>query len=115
MRAGPTYDTLRMDGGKFICLEGIRDVAVKGKPGDEKVFVGIERRMAKLDDTSESEDSIRKRLWTDSADDFGDAALIERRNIVFLYERSPEELKAIKDGPAAASAKPQKMLKRESL
>jgi hypothetical protein len=102
-----------MDGGKFICLEGIRDVAIKGKPGDEKVFVGIERRMAKLDDPSESEESIRQRLWKDNADDFGDAAMIERRNIAFMYERSPEELKAFKDGSASASAKPQKMLKRK--
>lgn len=109
--AGPKVDTLTMDGGKFVTLEGIRDVTIKGKPGQEKVFVGIERRMAKLDDVSESEDSVRSRLWTNSSDDFGDAALIERRNIVFMYERTPEELAAIKEGKPGP---PPKTLKRKS-
>ncbi|KAF2095160.1 hypothetical protein NA57DRAFT_7621, partial [Rhizodiscina lignyota] len=112
LRPGPNYDSMTMDGGKLVCLEGIRDVAVKGKPGNEKVFVGIERRMMKLDDTTESEDSIRSRLWKDTAEDFGDAALIERRNIAFMYERSPEELKAVTEGSGVA--KPQKMLKPQN-
>jgi hydroxyacyl-ACP dehydratase HTD2-like protein with hotdog domain len=109
--AGPKIDSLTMDGGKLVTMEGIRDVTVKGRPGEEKIFVGIERRMMKLDDPSEGEDSIRARIWKDTAEDFGDAALIERRNIVFMYERSPAEIAAIKEGKPG---KPPKQLMRKS-
>lgn len=111
LRAGPKIDSLTMDGSKIVCMEGIRDVSVKGKSGDEKVFVGIERRIAKLEDPSESEDRIRGRLWTSSADDFGDAALIERRNIVFMYERSQAEIDKVKKAIEEGKQLPTKILK----
>jgi hydroxyacyl-ACP dehydratase HTD2-like protein with hotdog domain len=116
---------LLMDNSRAVCLEGIRDVAVKGKPGDEKVFVGIERRLAALnkdeekemrdangqeDKILELEDKIRQRLWMPSDTDFGPASIVERRNIVFMHERSPEQAKQA----IAAAKQPTKMLKPQN-
>lgn len=113
---------LLMDNSRAVCVEGIRDVAVKGKPGDEKVFVGIERRLAALSPEEEKamadangqedkilalEDHIRQRLWMPSDVDFGPANIIERRNIVFMRERTPQEARQA----VAAAKKPGKMLK----
>lgn len=113
---------LLMDNSRAVCLEGIRDVAVKGKPGDEKVFVGIERRIAALNKDEEKamadangqldkilalEENIRQRLWMPSDVKFGPANIIERRNIVFMRERTPEQAKEA----VAAAKKPGKMLK----
>lgn len=99
---------LKLDGKRYVCMEGIRNVQIKGKEGDEKVFVGIERRMTPISQ-SDNEDSIREKLWREEEEDFGEAALIERRNIVFMRERTPEQLKAA----AATSRASEKMLKRE--
>jgi hydroxyacyl-ACP dehydratase HTD2-like protein with hotdog domain len=113
---------LLMDNSRAVCLEGIRDVSVKGKPGDEKAFVGIERRIAPLNKEEEKamadaqgqedkifalEDQIRQRLWMPSDVEFGPANIIERRNIVFMRERTPEEARLA----VAAAKKPGKMLK----
>ncbi|KAJ9642878.1 hypothetical protein H2199_004399 [Coniosporium tulheliwenetii] len=100
----PGVNGLKLDGKRYVCMEGIRNVQIKGKEGDEKVFVGIERRMAPVNQ-SDNEDSIREKLWREE-EDFGEAVLIERRNIVFMRERTPEQLKA-----AAASRASEKMLK----
>lgn len=101
-------DGLKLDGERYVCMEGIRNVQIKGKEGDEKVFVGIERRMAPVGQ-ADNEDRIREKLWREEEEDFGEAALIERRNIVFMRERTPEQLKAA----AAASRASEKMLKGE--
>ncbi|KAH0373217.1 phytanoyl-CoA dioxygenase family protein, partial [Aureobasidium melanogenum] len=113
---------LLMDNSRAVCLESIRDIAVKGKPGDEKVFVGIERRIAalnkdeekamadangQLDKTLALEENIRQRLWMPSDVEFGPANIIERRNIVFMRERTPEQAKEA----VTAAKKPGKMLK----
>lgn len=113
---------LYMDNSRGVCVEGIRDVAMKGQPGDEKVFVGIERRLATITSDehkclaacsndkakiAELEENIRARLWMPTDTDFGPASIIERRNIVFMRERSGEEAKSA----VAASRKPGKMLK----
>ena len=76
-----------LDGRRAVCIEGIRDVRVTGKEGDEKVFVNIERRVARVDDDNEVEQDIRQRVWTETADEQGDAAVIERRDLVFLREK----------------------------
>jgi hydroxyacyl-ACP dehydratase HTD2-like protein with hotdog domain len=91
---------LRLDSQLYGCVEGIRDVSVKGEAGKEKVFVGIERRMGLVNPHSaqtnggdfEAEDAFRVRIWRDREADFGDSAVIERRNIVFMRERSAEEM-----------------------
>jgi len=98
---------LTLDGRRHVCVEGIRDVSIKGKPGSEKVFVGIERRVAPVKSQDESEQSIRERLWTSTAEEWGDAQLVERRNIVFMHERTPEELQAAAD---TSKKSPQKKL-----
>jgi hydroxyacyl-ACP dehydratase HTD2-like protein with hotdog domain len=86
---GPLLDATRA-----VCVEGIRDVTLKGKEGEEKVFVGIERRVALVDHEGEEEQEIRARVWLADEEDQGDAVVIERRNLVFLRERTPEELHA---------------------
>lgn len=91
----------QLSGQRAACLEAIRDVTVKGAPGDEKIFVGIERRIGRTLADTEPDASIRQRFWTAAPDDFGaGVALIERRNIVFLRERSREQ--AARDMAAAA-------------
>lgn len=89
-----------LDGQRWVCVEGIRDVAVKGKEGEEKVFVGIERRIGRALEGeggehggAEEEERVRRRLWTEREEDWGEASLVERRNIVFMRERTPEEAK----------------------
>ncbi|KAK4621564.1 Mesaconyl-C(4)-CoA hydratase [Fulvia fulva] len=100
---------LLLDGSRGVMAEFIRNVTIKGKEGDEKVFVIIERRMAKatLDeverlttssqriDTADSKQAktdlhhrVRQRLWRHNDEDFGPASILETRNIVFMRNRS---------------------------
>lgn len=95
-----TTNPIRLDGSRAVCVDGIRSVTIKGLEDEEKVFVGIERRMghltpsetraiASVDRSSESavkeiEDSIRERFWRDDENDPGECGVLERRNIVFL-------------------------------
>jgi len=104
-RANP----LTLDSGRGVCTEFIRSVTAKGKEGDEKLFVGIERRFAKATDDELSgltaartdaqaqedlEHRVRQRLWRDSDVDFGPASIVESRNIVFMRSRTKEEAAA---------------------
>ncbi|KAK5161648.1 hypothetical protein LTR04_003935 [Oleoguttula sp. CCFEE 6159] len=116
---------VRLDGKPHVCVEGIRDVSVKGKEGDEKVFVGIERRVGRIEEAElaqlnsahrsnsadaamqAAEDAIRARVWTAEPAEFGAAGTVERRNIVFMRERPPA------DAAADAAKKPAKMLKAQ--
>ena len=89
-----------LNGSRIACLEAIRDVSIKGTPGSEKIFVGIERRVGPCSE-GESEDTTRSRLWQDAEESFGEhVGVIERRNIVFMKERSKEQ--ASKDMEAAS-------------
>ncbi|KAF7186212.1 Mesaconyl-C(4)-CoA hydratase [Pseudocercospora fuligena] len=109
---------LRLDGGVGVCAEFIRDVSTKG----EKVFVEIERRIAKAskeeieglgeawqnqDVKRDLEHRVRQRLWRNEGEDFGPASILERRTLVFMRSRTPEEATT----EAAKSAS--KMLKPE--
>jgi hypothetical protein len=81
---------LSLDGVRAACVEGIRDVTIKGKEGEEKVYVHIERRYGHLDRARDSrargDKDVIKRVWE------GDqAAVVERRVLVFL--RARERLK----------------------
>ena len=95
-----------LDGSRGVCAEFIRNVTTKGKPGQEKIFVTIERRQAKAtsdeiqrlgpaqSDPQERETlehRVRQRLWRDSDEDFGPCSILEGRNIVFMRSRSKEE------------------------
>lgn len=83
---------------RAVCVEGIRDVTVKGKEGDEKVFVGLERRVAPVDEC-ENEQNTRQRVWTEHEEDPGDAVVVERRNLVFMRDRSSEQIQEEKNRP----------------
>lgn len=98
-------NTLPLDGARAACLEAIRSVAVKGTPGSEKIFVGIERRVGRLVRDDEPERETRARLWRDDDADPGDAAVVERRNIVFMREQQAPASAAAK-APAATKAMP---------
>ena len=99
-----------------VCLERISDVVVKGLPGEEKVFVTIERRFSgsypnqfkydnnvvKLEGTgwrdqisSKPPGEIRRSLLYDP-----NCSIIERRNLVFMRRR---DLDAAKKSSTSAS------------
>ncbi|KAK5741184.1 hypothetical protein LTR17_004124 [Elasticomyces elasticus] len=111
-----------LDAGRAVCAEFIRSVTVKGKEGDEKIFVRIERRLArataeemKMLDSAQSnaqdketlEHRVRQRLWRDSDSDFGPCSVLEARNIVFFRARTKEEAAADASKSAGKSLKPQ--------
>ena len=95
-----------LDGSRGVCAEFIRNVTLKGKEGQEKVFVAVERRQAKATEdelqmlgpaqTNEQqketlEHRVRQRLWRDRDTDFGPCSIVETRNIVFMRSRTKEE------------------------
>lgn len=84
-------DNLYLNGDRAVCLETIRDVAVKGKEPDEKVIVKIERRMGVAQET-ETESGVRSRLFQTNEEDFGDSSIIEDRNIVFMRGKTAEQI-----------------------
>jgi hydroxyacyl-ACP dehydratase HTD2-like protein with hotdog domain len=102
---------LKVDGRRYACVEGIRDVTLKGKAGEEKVFVGIERRIGDASGVS-SEEELRQKLWAEREEDFAGADVVERRNIVFMRERTEAELDKVRKRGAAPPK--DKMLKRMS-
>ena len=71
-------------------VETIRDMVSRGRPGEEKVMVRIERRIGLVQE-SEQEPDIRARLWRENEEDSGQSAIIEHRDLVFMREKSPEE------------------------
>ena len=95
-----------LNGGRAVCAEFIQDVSFKGREGQEKVFVGVERRhaMASEDEISlfgsavaneqaqlDLDHKIRQRLWRDQGSDFGPCCIVETRNIVFMRSRTEKE------------------------
>jgi hypothetical protein len=105
----PKDIVLKPDGRTALCLERVRDVIVKGPDGEEKVYVGIERRFACEDPADEKSPQqerrrrMKEKLWREDEDDMGDSMLIERRNIVFMRERTPEQLKKIQEKGASGT------------
>lgn len=100
---------LTLDSSRGVCAEFIRSVTSKGNEGDEKLFVKIERRLAKATTdemesmlhsmtNKQSKDTldhrVRQRLWRDSDTDFGPCSVLETRNIVFMRSRTKEEAAA---------------------
>jgi len=103
LRVNPARPLL-LNGARAACIELIHDVTIKGREGEEKIFVGIERRvgLCSMDGAEEDETSLRHRLGafrpkdtTSSSavsiadDDFGESSVIERRNIVFMRSAPP--------------------------
>lgn len=114
---------LILDSSRAVCAEFIRSVTSKGNEGDEKLFVKIERRIAKAttdemegllhSQTNELsketlEHRVRQRLWRDSETDFGCCSILETRNIVFMRSRSKEEAAAAEAKSGGKILKPQR-------
>lgn len=95
-----------LNGQRAVCVEGIRDAKIKGREGEEKIFVGIERRIATIDER-ENDKEVRSRVWTQSEDEQGDSLVIERRNLVFMRDRTPDEINAAR----AAKNEPRRAVK----
>lgn len=96
-----------LNGQRAVCVEGIREVNIKGKEGDEKIFVGIERRVATVDE-HESDDAVRSRVWTQSEEEQGASMVIERRNLVFMRDRTSKDIEAAK---SATNISPRRIMK----
>ncbi|EGE04153.1 hypothetical protein TEQG_03186 [Trichophyton equinum CBS 127.97] len=73
------------DGGPL--LNGQRAVCVEG----------YARRVATVDE-HESDDAVRSRVWTQSEEEQGASMVIERRNLVFMRDRTLKEIEAAKSG-----------------
>ena len=93
----------------MVCAERIQDVQLRGQGEAAKVFVTIDRRFARLDTLRAKYQDLPTAggrpigpLWQFKqqlrSDGWGDAVLREQRNLVFLKEKTPTELEAIKAG-----------------
>jgi hypothetical protein len=76
-----------------VCIESIRGVSVKGREGDEKVIVRIERRMGTVPE-GEDEAQTRRRIWKEDEALAGEASVIENRDLIFMRTKSAAEIKA---------------------
>ncbi|KAF2184567.1 hypothetical protein K469DRAFT_633297 [Zopfia rhizophila CBS 207.26] len=96
---------------RWVCYERIKDVSMRGSSEeDAKIFVTIERRFARMGrllprttwgkDFAEAEQLAKQKLAAGAkdTDGFGEAVLVEERNIVFMKERSASELESIRAG-----------------
>lgn len=95
---GRRKNGLSLNGSRAACLERITDVSVRGRPGDEKVFVEIERRIGRVGNYGRDK-NIRKRFLASNTgfdksneeeeEDQADngVALTERRTLAFMRER----------------------------
>ncbi|KAF2091115.1 hypothetical protein K490DRAFT_62436 [Saccharata proteae CBS 121410] len=105
--ANPLYDEKSLMYQHYgACREKIRDVTVKGKKGEEKVFVGIERRFISGEGVDDLE-ILERELSQKDENEMGAASVVERRNIVFMRERSPEEAKKAVEEQMTKMLKPQ--------
>ena len=87
----PASNALTLNGSRAVCIETIRDVIVKGRPGDEKILVRIERRIGTAQE-GEDNRNIRERIWKEIEDETGQASVIETRNLLFMREKTTEQL-----------------------
>jgi hypothetical protein len=102
---------LDLDGTRAVCIEKVTDVTVKGKKGAEKVFVGVERRVGhigrrladRLHDgydeewAQKMEERVAELQRVGGGEGIGELdglGVVERRNLVFLREKSGEEARA---------------------
>ena len=105
--------SLRLNGTKTVCSERIKDVAIKGIEGEEKIFVKIERRFAGSLDDPDWRKSPSQGLQLPASDEThfpyplreDKYALLEERNIVFMREQSSAERIERNQGRARAAPK----------
>ncbi|CAG8304546.1 unnamed protein product [Penicillium salamii] len=96
-----------LDGSRAVCLESIRNVVVKGREGDEKVIVTIERRVGNVPE-QESAEQTRKRIWTENEADAGESSVIENRDLIFMRLKTSTQIEADK----AQFGEPARIVKR---
>lgn len=83
----PRSAPLILNGQRAVCVENISNVNIKGREGEEKIFVTIERRFSTVAE-DEDESQLRDRV-VNSSD-----VLIENRDLVFLREQHLEARQA---------------------
>ncbi|KAI9854546.1 MAG: hypothetical protein M1813_000960 [Trichoglossum hirsutum] len=88
---------IRLRGQRAVCVESITDAVVKARGEVEKVFVTIERRIGEVAEGMAEED-VREQLSGE------EAAVVEKRIIAFMRERTTEQA-------TAAAATPGKVVK----
>jgi hypothetical protein len=95
-------------GTPFVCLERITNVHLRGEHDAAKIFITIQRRFASIESLDHYRSGLagRKQTVQDAAlldgfrnelvteDDWGSASMIEERDIVFLKDRTQDELDA---------------------
>ncbi|OQE36020.1 hypothetical protein PENCOP_c012G01514 [Penicillium coprophilum] len=96
-----------LDGSRAVCIESIRNVTVKGREGDEKVIVTIERRIGKVPE-QETADQTWGRIWKENKDNVGESSVIENRDLIFMRLKSSAQIEADK----AQFGKPGRILRR---
>ncbi len=104
LRFKPGCGSIPLDGARWVCVEGVRDVRVSGKVGEERVWVDVERRFGRCVGGgersmgsgmrgggmgTEDEEGSRRRLWSEEEDDWADTAIMETRTLVFLRDGAP--------------------------
>ncbi|RDW61915.1 uncharacterized protein DSM5745_10587 [Aspergillus mulundensis] len=82
---------LRLDGGRAVCIERIRDVMIKGQTGEEKIIVRIERQIGTVQE-EETEHEIRKRVWSDGENMEAHTSILENRDLVFMRDKTADQL-----------------------
>ncbi|KAJ5736586.1 uncharacterized protein N7483_001711 [Penicillium malachiteum] len=80
-----------LDGTRAVCVESIRNVTIKGREGEGKVIVTIERRFGTVPE-GESEAQTRSRIWQEDEADLGDSSIIENRDLIFMRSKTAEEI-----------------------
>ncbi|KAL5382094.1 hypothetical protein DPSP01_006772 [Paraphaeosphaeria sporulosa] len=94
----------------ILCFERIKDVRLRGQGEKEKIFITIERKFARYDPVfqaiQDSRDKPRRGpslavALKEQMRNWNQAFVTEDRNIVFMRERSAEELEDIKAGNMA--------------
>ncbi|KAF2637711.1 hypothetical protein P280DRAFT_406666, partial [Massarina eburnea CBS 473.64] len=94
---------------RYVCIERIKDVQLRGQGDEAKIFVNIERRIASMERLLASANDAKVSWYEVQEKSFeedthkgdgkgGNSMLVEERNLVFMQERSDAELAAIKTG-----------------
>jgi hypothetical protein len=110
LRAGEYYHKQRglVVDSDMLCAERIQDVQLKGSGDAAKIFVTLERRFTRWD-TLQTRLALRSSTQGPQElfghqlldEEWGDALLKEERNLVFLKEKTPAEVEAIRAGQLA--------------
>jgi hypothetical protein len=99
-----------LDGRRAVCLESIRNVVVKGREGEEKVIVTIERRIGTVSE-QETAQQTWDRIWTENDADAGESSVIENRDLIFMRMKTDAQIETDK----AQFGEPGRIVKRKNI